>query len=302
MQGNSSSQTEHRMAGSLAHMAPTNGMNQYSNGPAPLQKCRNRECSNPRGQPGKPRSIYCSSRCQSREQNLRQGRIKNVRRRFKRKSRDGDEQEQVQHHQQQHGAFPAPAMSQIQRSVSGPAPSSPFSGPSSGTLRTYSNEPYTSAPFGQHHHVDGNGMAMEQREFGGDSSTRYSFPSPSRELTSVQRSQSDPMKVVDMGGGWMGEKPSQRTSKDFEFSFSQQPSYGSRYGGGQSMRSEAQPTVLPPLLLPDEMDQEKNEMDVDDSQPPRFLLPPASPSPFLSHTISPMSPTSFQFPDNNPWA
>jgi hypothetical protein len=43
------------------------------------KKCRNRECNNLGGQPGKPRSIYCSKRCQSREQNLRQGRIKNVR-------------------------------------------------------------------------------------------------------------------------------------------------------------------------------------------------------------------------------
>jgi len=43
------------------------------------KKCRNRECNNWGGQPGKPRSIYCSKRCQSREQNLRQGRIKNVR-------------------------------------------------------------------------------------------------------------------------------------------------------------------------------------------------------------------------------
>lgn len=43
------------------------------------RKCRNRECNNLGGQQGKPRSIYCSKRCQSREQNLRQGRIKNVR-------------------------------------------------------------------------------------------------------------------------------------------------------------------------------------------------------------------------------
>lgn len=43
------------------------------------KKCRNRECNNLGGQLGKPRSIYCSKRCQSREQNLRQGRIKNVR-------------------------------------------------------------------------------------------------------------------------------------------------------------------------------------------------------------------------------
>lgn len=28
--------------------------------------CHNRECNNPRGYPGKPNSIYCSSRCQSR--------------------------------------------------------------------------------------------------------------------------------------------------------------------------------------------------------------------------------------------
>ncbi|PRP82382.1 hypothetical protein PROFUN_10158 [Planoprotostelium fungivorum] len=40
------------------------------------RKCRNRECNNMGGQQGKPRSIYCSKRCQSREQNLRQGRIK----------------------------------------------------------------------------------------------------------------------------------------------------------------------------------------------------------------------------------
>eukprot|EP00003_Mantamonas_plastica_P010351 TRINITY_DN197_c0_g1_i11.p1 TRINITY_DN197_c0_g1~~TRINITY_DN197_c0_g1_i11.p1 ORF type:complete len:285 (-),score=17.99 TRINITY_DN197_c0_g1_i11:39-893(-) len=38
--------------------------------------CANRECSNPAGRPGALRSIYCSKQCQSREQNLRQGRIK----------------------------------------------------------------------------------------------------------------------------------------------------------------------------------------------------------------------------------
>lgn len=43
-------------------------------------KCSNRECSNVRGNPKKPNSIYCCSKCQSREQNLRQGRVKNVRR------------------------------------------------------------------------------------------------------------------------------------------------------------------------------------------------------------------------------
>jgi len=41
-------------------------------------KCKNRECNNLCGQLNKPRSIYCSKRCQSREQNLRQGRIKNL--------------------------------------------------------------------------------------------------------------------------------------------------------------------------------------------------------------------------------
>jgi len=46
----------------------------------PYGKCRNRECKNKRGQPGKPRSLYCSPKCQSREQNLRQGRIKFKRR------------------------------------------------------------------------------------------------------------------------------------------------------------------------------------------------------------------------------
>ena len=40
------------------------------------KKCGNRECHNPAGQPDKPRSLYCSKKCQSREQNLRQGRIK----------------------------------------------------------------------------------------------------------------------------------------------------------------------------------------------------------------------------------
>lgn len=42
--------------------------------------CQNRECDKPPGYFKKPNSIYCSSRCQSREQNLRQGRVKNVRR------------------------------------------------------------------------------------------------------------------------------------------------------------------------------------------------------------------------------
>src|SRR3989338_9129212 len=41
-------------------------------------KCSNRECSNEARQLDKPRSIYCSRRCQSREQNLRQGRIRSV--------------------------------------------------------------------------------------------------------------------------------------------------------------------------------------------------------------------------------
>mmetsp|Transcript_7602 Transcript_7602/g.21607 ORF Transcript_7602/g.21607 Transcript_7602/m.21607 type:complete len:379 (-) Transcript_7602:25-1161(-) len=41
-----------------------------------LKKCRNRECSARAGQEGKPRSPYCSKRCQAREQNMRQGRIK----------------------------------------------------------------------------------------------------------------------------------------------------------------------------------------------------------------------------------
>jgi hypothetical protein len=42
-------------------------------------QCRNRECDHIGGQESKPRSIYCSRRCQSREQNLRQGRIKKSR-------------------------------------------------------------------------------------------------------------------------------------------------------------------------------------------------------------------------------
>uniref|UniRef100_A0A7S4ITY2 Uncharacterized protein n=1 Tax=Vannella robusta TaxID=1487602 RepID=A0A7S4ITY2_9EUKA len=41
--------------------------------------CKNRECSNPSGYASKPNSIYCSTKCQSREQNLRQGRVKNAR-------------------------------------------------------------------------------------------------------------------------------------------------------------------------------------------------------------------------------
>merc|ERR1711879_505926 len=41
--------------------------------------CKNRECNKASGYSSKPNSIYCSSRCQSREQNLRQGRVKNVR-------------------------------------------------------------------------------------------------------------------------------------------------------------------------------------------------------------------------------
>jgi len=49
--------------------------------PRPVaMKCQSRECFQPAGQPDKPRSIYCSRRCQSREQNLRQGRIKSTRR------------------------------------------------------------------------------------------------------------------------------------------------------------------------------------------------------------------------------
>lgn len=40
------------------------------------RKCGNRECNNSAGQDEKPRSIYCSKKCQSREQNIRQGRIK----------------------------------------------------------------------------------------------------------------------------------------------------------------------------------------------------------------------------------
>jgi len=44
-------------------------------------KCMNRECNNKRGFPLKPNSIYCSTKCQSREQNLRQGRVKAIRKR-----------------------------------------------------------------------------------------------------------------------------------------------------------------------------------------------------------------------------
>src|SRR3989338_10064003 len=47
-------------------------------GNVPAIKCNNRECSNEAMQLDKPRSIYCSRRCQSREQNLRQGRIRTV--------------------------------------------------------------------------------------------------------------------------------------------------------------------------------------------------------------------------------
>src|SRR3989338_3740079 len=47
-------------------------------GSMPAIKCNNRECSNMPGQLRKPRSIYCSRRCQSREQNLRQGRIRSA--------------------------------------------------------------------------------------------------------------------------------------------------------------------------------------------------------------------------------
>lgn len=46
-------------------------------------KCANRECNNPYGQLDKPRSIYCSTRCQYREQNLRQGRIKDISKKIK---------------------------------------------------------------------------------------------------------------------------------------------------------------------------------------------------------------------------
>lgn len=92
---------------------PSGPQVRLSNGVGPLahidigllqaMKCRNRECNNLCGQADKPRSIYCSKRCQSRgfflffflntasgsvfwqdlfnlEQNLRQGRIKNVKR------------------------------------------------------------------------------------------------------------------------------------------------------------------------------------------------------------------------------
>ena len=47
--------------------------------PRKFLKCASRECLRPRGQIGHPRSMYCSKKCQCREQNLRQGRIKNAR-------------------------------------------------------------------------------------------------------------------------------------------------------------------------------------------------------------------------------
>lgn len=63
----------HSVAGSpLAQEAPDT-----AEPPKPSdRKCRNRECNKTSGQAGKPRSIYCSKKCQSREQNLRQGRVK----------------------------------------------------------------------------------------------------------------------------------------------------------------------------------------------------------------------------------
>ena len=77
---------------------PSNLFQHFKTGDLLSLKCRNRECSSLRGYPKKPNSIYCSARCQSRgkiflffflvkfftyflfflEQNLRQGRVKNV--------------------------------------------------------------------------------------------------------------------------------------------------------------------------------------------------------------------------------
>ena len=57
---------------------PSNILQHFKTGELLSLKCRNRECSSLRGYPKKPNSIYCSARCQSREQNLRQGRVKNV--------------------------------------------------------------------------------------------------------------------------------------------------------------------------------------------------------------------------------
>ena len=52
------------------------GEDDGDSGNVQVRKCRNRECKNLAGQPLKPRSPYCSKRCQAREQNMRQGRIK----------------------------------------------------------------------------------------------------------------------------------------------------------------------------------------------------------------------------------
>src|SRR3989338_9204127 len=51
-----------------------------NSGFTPMKCCQSRECNRPAGKPEKPRSIYCSRRCQNREQNLRQGRVKSTRR------------------------------------------------------------------------------------------------------------------------------------------------------------------------------------------------------------------------------
>jgi hypothetical protein len=48
----------------------------YSNTGSSRRFCKNRECQNLAGQPSKPKSPYCSRKCQAREQNMRQGRIK----------------------------------------------------------------------------------------------------------------------------------------------------------------------------------------------------------------------------------
>eukprot|EP01117_Protostelium_nocturnum_P020089 TRINITY_DN888_c0_g1_i1.p1 TRINITY_DN888_c0_g1~~TRINITY_DN888_c0_g1_i1.p1 ORF type:complete len:376 (-),score=105.50 TRINITY_DN888_c0_g1_i1:164-1291(-) len=155
-----------------------------------LKKCRNRECNKLGGQSGKPRSIYCSKKCQSREQNLRQGRIKN--------GGKGDEKEGSSEGKSkvQHTKTPS-APSSLGNGGYAPSPSSAFTSRSSpGSSSVSSPGSSTSSPI-----ISQSGMGLSPRiqsnvEGSRDSpkSSSSSAPSPSHtEDSPFHRDSPNPM-------------------------------------------------------------------------------------------------------------
>eukprot|EP01094_Clydonella_sp_ATCC50884_P020836 TRINITY_DN4416_c0_g3_i1.p1 TRINITY_DN4416_c0_g3~~TRINITY_DN4416_c0_g3_i1.p1 ORF type:complete len:379 (+),score=83.74 TRINITY_DN4416_c0_g3_i1:66-1139(+) len=281
------------------------------------EKCRNRECSNPRGQPGKPRSIYCSSRCQSREQNLRQGRIKNVRRRTK-KIRE-----------KEMGA----SYGGYSNHVSEPAPGH-YKGDGRDTQYAHSYAPH--APAHAHtgaNHTHGGHFAEQRAPFGsygaggGGANDAVSMQRYGRDpLDCMQRTLSDPARcrpslettmasggAMDMGGmerqHGMQRQPVMWGGA-YSHSSPQFSGYGGMSGGGggggegehmkayamDSMRDHSAPPqrggmkrggmevspVLPPLRIPEGMSEEcSEERGADESNCGMDVEDGEGPPPFL---------------------